>query len=136
MTTTVFATLDPTDPEVRAAAKKLAARLAQDSSTGTEVNRVVHHMLTDLAQGERVMVLRAEADLTPARAAEVIGVTRQFVDRLLANGVLAFHRLPGSRHRRIKASDVLTLVAERDRERTGHAAILDALADAGILDGA
>jgi hypothetical protein len=31
---------------------------------------------------------------------------------------------------------MLTLVAERDRERAGHAAILDALADADLLDSA
>ncbi|MDR1152858.1 MAG: helix-turn-helix domain-containing protein [Bifidobacteriaceae bacterium] len=93
-------------------------------------------MLAEIAHGERVMVLCTEAEVTPAQAAVMIGVTRQFVDRLLTDGVLAFHRLPGSKHRRIRASDVLDLITERERERGGHAAILDALAGAGLLDGA
>ncbi|MCL2464193.1 MAG: excisionase family DNA-binding protein [Micrococcales bacterium] len=121
---------------MRAEAHQLAARLADDPGKDTEVNRAVRTMLDDVAQGKRVVVLRAEQEVTPAGAAEIIGVTRQFVDRLLAEGELAFHRLPGSTHRRIKLSDVLALAVERQREQAGHTAILDALADAGLLEGA
>jgi excisionase family DNA binding protein len=59
----------------------------------------------------------------------MIGVARRFVDRLLADGVLAFNRLPGSKHRRIKASNVVALIEQCKRERAGHAAIRDAFAD-------
>jgi excisionase family DNA binding protein len=93
-------------------------------------------MLDNIAQGERVVVLREDEELTPAQAAKMMKVTRQFIDRLLNDGVLAFHRLPNSTHRRIKVSDVLALAAERERRKVGHAALRDALADMGLLDDA
>ena len=74
--------------------------------------------------------------LTPSQAASMMGVTRQFIDRLMADGALPFRRLPGSRHRRIKATDVLALAAERERRQAGHAALRDAFADMGLLDNA
>jgi hypothetical protein len=44
-----------------------------------------------------------------AKSAKPICVTRQFVDRHPANGVLEFRRLAGSKHRRVKVGDVLAL---------------------------
>jgi excisionase family DNA binding protein len=134
MTTHAFPTLDPVDPKVRAQARQLAGRLAKDPGKDTQVSRVVRAMLDDIAQGGRVVVLRASEEVTPARAAQILGVTRQFVDRLLSNGALAFHRLPGSTHRRIKVGDVLALAAEREQRRAGHAALRDAFADTDLLD--
>lgn len=85
-------------------------------------------MFQDVANGEQVIVLRPDREVTPAGAADLLGVTRQFVDRLLAEGTLEFRRLPGSRHRRIKVGDVLALAAERDRRRQGADLICAALA--------
>ncbi len=125
-------TLDPVDPKVRNAAKRLAAHLDDDS----EVGRVVRSLLTDVAGGERVVVLRAEEEVTPAQAAEMLGVTRQFVDRLCEDEVLPFRRLPSSRHRRIRVQDVVDVATERERRRAGHAAVRAAIEDAGLLDDA
>lgn len=131
MTVRAFATtLDPGDPKVRTAAKRLAAHLDDD----TEVGRVVRSMLTDVAAGERVVMLRAEDEVTPAQAAEMLGVTRQFVDRLCEDEVLPFRRLPGSRHRRIRVRDVIELAAEREERRAGHEALRAAVEGAGLLD--
>lgn len=131
VTVRAFATtLDPGDPKVRTAAKRLAAHLDDDS----EVGRVIHSMLTDVAEGERVVVLRAEDEVTPAQAAEMLGVTRQFVDRLCEDEVLPFRRLPGSRHRRIRVQDVVELANEREQRRAGHEALRAAVEDAGLLD--
>ncbi len=133
MTSRSFATtLDPVDPKVRTAAKRLAAHLDDDS----EVGRVVRSLLTDVAGGERVVVLRAEEEVTPAQAAEMLGVTRQFVDRLCEDEVLPFRRLPGSRHRRIRVQDVIDVATERDGRRAGHEAVRAAIEDAGLLDDA
>jgi excisionase family DNA binding protein len=129
-TRAVPATLDPVDPEIRTAAKRLADRLDDDS----EVGRVVRSMLADVAAGERVVVLRAEHEVTPAQAAEMLGVTRQFVDRLCEDGILPFRRLPGSRHRRIRVLDVVEVATEREHRRAGHEALRDAVEDAGLLD--
>ena len=136
MAVKVYATLDPVDPEVRTEAHLLADRIAASASKDSQVSRVVQAMLADVAAGERVVVLREDQEVTPAQAAQLLGVTRQYVDRLCADDVLAFGRLPGSRHRRIRVSDVLALAAERERRQAGHAAVRDAMSDAGLLDNA
>lgn len=119
MTTHALTTLDPVDPGVRSDAKNLAKRLSGD----TPVEVAVRSMLDDVAHGARVLVLRAEDEVTPAQAADILGVTRQFVDRLCEEGVLAFRRLPSSRHRRIRVQDVIDVAAEREQRRTGGDAI-------------
>lgn len=125
MTTHPLATLDPSDPTIRSDAKHLADRLSGD----TPVEAAVRAMLDDVAHGARVVVLRAEDEVTPAQAAAILGVTRQFVDRLCSDGVLAFRRLPGSRHRRIRVQDAVDIAAERDQRRAGGDAIRAALGE-------
>jgi excisionase family DNA binding protein len=117
--------LDPVDPAVRSDAKSLADRLSGDSP----VEVAVRAMLDDVAHGARVVVLRADDEVTPAQAAEILGVTRQFVDRLCEDGVLAFRRLPGSRHRRIRVQDVVDVAAEREQRRAGGDAIRTAIGE-------
>lgn len=109
------------------AARADAARLAAGVDPSSELGATLREVLEGVANGERVVILRADRDVSPAVAAEILGVSRQFVDRLLADGVLAFHRLPGSTHRRIKTDDVLALVEERERRRQGADAIRAAL---------
>ena len=123
VTSPIAATIDPVDPVVRASDYELSHRLDDDSMVG----QVVKSMLDDVAGGSRVIVLRADDEVTPAQAASMIGVTRQFVDRLCADGVLAFHRLPGSRHRRIKVQDVVNIIAERETRRAGADALREVM---------
>lgn len=118
-------TLDPVDPVVRSDARSLAERLHGD----TPVESAVRSMLDAVAHGTRVVVMRAEDEVTPAEAAKLMGVTRQFVDRLCEDGVLAFRRLPSSRHRRIRVEDVLEVAAEREEIRRGADAIRAALGE-------
>lgn len=73
------------------------------------------------------MTLRTDDEMTPAEAAQILGVTRQFVDRLCEDEVLPFRRLPNSSYRRIRVLDVLDLAAERQQMRAGCDAIRDAL---------
>ena len=127
----IATTLDPGDPTVRTAARELADRLEVDSEFG----RVVRSMLTDVAHCKKVVVLRYEDEVTPAQAAEMLGVTRQFVDRLCEDEVLPFRRLPGSRHRRIRVQDVVDVAAEREQRRTGGDALRAAIADLKTEDG-
>ncbi len=124
MTTHALAvTLDPVDPAVRSDAKSLAERLRGDSP----VESAVRSMLDAVADGARVVVMRADDEVTPTQAAKLMGVTRQFVDRLCEDGVLPFRRLPGSRHRRIRVEDVLEVAAEREQRQAGGDAIRAAL---------
>lgn len=126
----VATTLDPVDPKVRSDAR----RLAEDFDDESEVGRMVRSLLADVADGERIVVLRTEEEVSPAQAAAMLGVTRQYVDRLCEDGVLAFRRLPGSRHRRIRVQDVIEVADERERRRAGGEALRAALDDAGLLD--
>ena len=134
MVALALTTLDPARPEVRAAARRFADQLANGVDRDSEVALALRTMLDNVVQGERVIVMREDEEVTPAQAAELLGVTRQFVDRLLADGVLDFHRLPGSTHRRVKLSDVLEIAAERERLRAGHAAVTAAFEDMGLTE--
>jgi excisionase family DNA binding protein len=106
-----------------------ATRLAAEADATSEFGAAVREVFESVANGEQVVVLRPDREVTPAGAADLLGVTRQFVDRLIADGALEFRRLPGSKHRRIKVGDVLALAAERDRRRRGADAIRAALAE-------
>jgi excisionase family DNA binding protein len=131
MATTMTAhTLDPADAGVRSE----ASRLAKGVDDSTTVGRFVRSMLDHVAAGEVVVMLRAEDEVTPAEAARILGVTRQYVDRLCEDEVLPFRRLPGSSHRRLRVADVLAASDERRRLRAGHEALLAAMVDAGLAN--
>jgi len=85
-----------------------------------------------LGEGDSVALLSEESELSPAEAAKVLGVSRQYVDRLVASGVLPSRRLPQSRYRKIPARAVLAHRTAQSAKRTGIAAILDAADEAGL----
>ena len=126
MTSRAYATtLDSGDPAVRSDARDLAGRLRGASP----VESAVREMLDDIARGAQVVVLRSQDEVTPAQAANILGVTRQFVDRLCEDTVLAFRRLPNSRHRRILVQDVIDVADERNRRRAGGDAVRAAIGE-------
>jgi excisionase family DNA binding protein len=86
----------------------------------------------ELADGHAVTVLPSEVGLTPAEAAELLGLSRPFVVRLLDQGEIPSERLPRSRHRRVLLSDVLAFQAQRERRRTGRQRVAAAVEDAGL----
>ncbi len=108
-------------------ARTAARQLATLVDDGSELGHALREVLEDVAAGQAVVILRPSQEVTPAQAAKVLGVTRQFVDRLCAEEVLPFRRLPASRHRKILLSDVLAIAAERDRRRAGAAKIRSVL---------
>jgi excisionase family DNA binding protein len=123
MAEAALTTLSAGNRSQRDAARQLAAQI----DDGSDLGHTLRSLLEDVADGKSVVILRPMQEITPAEAARLLGVTRQFVDRLCSEGVLGFRRLPGSRHRRILVADVLALAAERDRRREGAAAIRSAL---------
>jgi excisionase family DNA binding protein len=76
--------------------------------------------------------LPVETVLTPAEAAELLGLSRPFVVRLLDDGEIPSERLPRSRHRRVRLSDVLAFNARRNQRHEGRRRIADAITDAGL----
>lgn len=119
MSANALTALEATSPHQRAEAR----RLAQQLDDGGDLAQALREVLDDVANGERILILRPAQEVTPSDAARILGVTRQFVDRLCADGVLSYRRLPGSSHRRIRVADLLEVASERERRRLGREAI-------------
>ncbi len=73
-----------------------------------------------------------EEGISPQNAANLLGVSRQFVDRLIAGGRLACEHKPGSTHRLIALSEVARFLAERDQRAVGARRAVDALLAGGL----
>lgn len=85
-----------------------------------------------LGDGDSLALVSEEAEVSPAEAAKLLGVSRQYVDRLVANGILPARQLPHSRYRKIPARAVLAHRSAKDAKRAGIAAILEAADEAGV----
>jgi 3,4-dihydroxy 2-butanone 4-phosphate synthase / GTP cyclohydrolase II len=82
-------------------------------------------MLGQMARGKSVAITSVEAELTTQEAAEVLGVSRPHLVKLLEAGALPF-RMVG-KHRRVRRDDV---TAYRNGERPENAMKLDTINDA------
>jgi excisionase family DNA binding protein len=78
------------------------------------------------------MAIPAEVMLTPTETAELLGLSRPFVARLLDRGDIPSELLPESRHRRIKLEDVLAFQDRRERRSEGRRRIADIAASADL----
>jgi excisionase family DNA binding protein len=94
--------------------------------------RLVVSAAKSLAAGHAVMAIPAEITLTPAEAAELLGLSRPFVARLLEHGDIPSELLPDSRHRRIRLEEVLAFQARRERRAEGRRRIADIAATADL----
>lgn len=86
----------------------------------------------EMADGHAVTVLPSEVALSPAEAADLLGLSRPFVVRLLDEGEIPSERLPRSRHRRVLLSDVLAFQVRRERRRTGRQRIAALVEEADL----
>lgn len=104
---------------------------AQDGSsmplTG-ELSSVLSIAATAFEKGHGVDVIDAGADtLTPAEAAELIGVSRPTLLKLIDDGTLPAENVPGSTHRRLPRGSVEEF---RDRRISVQAALSEAADEA------
>ena len=83
------------------------------------VSALFRSVLAGMQEGKGVVVVPVGQELTTKQAADLLGVCRQYLVRLLERGQLAFHRT--GTHRRIYLNDLLLFRAERDHNR--HRAI-------------
>lgn len=83
-------------------------------------------LLKDLAQGHAVTLIPVHAVLTTQEAADLLGVSRPFVIKLLQNNTLPY-QMVGS-HRRIKFEDLMAYKRAKDDSR--EQALRDMAADA------
>ncbi|WP_460849147.1 helix-turn-helix domain-containing protein [Phytohabitans suffuscus] len=58
--------------------------------------------------------------MTPAEVGDLLGFSRPYVVRLLAQGRIASEFLPDSRHRVVRLADILEFQRLRERCRTGR----------------
>ncbi len=85
-----------------------------------------------LDAGDSVAIMSQQAEVSPAQAAKLLGVSRQFVDRLVDADVLPSRRLPNSSYRRIPVRAVIAHGAGRERKRAGITSIIDDAVSAGL----
>ena len=78
-----------------------------------------------LEEGGTVAVVSEAAEVSPAGAAKLLGVSRQYVDRLIDAGVLPVRRLPRSSYKRIPVRAVLIERARKERKREAIGRIVD-----------
>ncbi len=79
----------------------------------------------ELAGGHSVTVMSSEVALSPAEAADLLGLSRPFVVRLLDDGAIPSQHLPQSRHRKVLLSDVLVFQERQARMRAGRRKIME-----------
>ena len=87
-------------------------------------------LIADLQAGKSVSIIQSEATLTTVEAANMLGVSRQFLVKLLDSDQIPHHKV--GTHRRIYIGDLLEYKAERDGRRRKT---LDDLVEAEIKDG-
>lgn len=107
-------------------AYRMRFRLSRADGEAVELSASMISVLEAAAEmvagGAGVSVLAADGELTSQQAADVLGVSRQFLVRLLDRGDISSFKVGA--HRRVKAADLAEYRARRDRERRGA---LDAL---------
>ncbi|MDX2179342.1 MAG: helix-turn-helix domain-containing protein [Bryobacteraceae bacterium] len=81
---------------------------------------LLDEIVKNLQAGKAVSIVSGYQELTTQRAANLLGISRPFMVRLLEEGQLPFHMV-GS-HRRVYLQDVRTFKERRDKER--HASIV------------
>jgi excisionase family DNA binding protein len=77
------------------------------------VDRAVRRLLEELANGASVQLISVEAELTTQQAADLLGLSRTYVVRLIDSGTIPA-AMAGT-HRRLRTSDVLTYREQRAR---------------------
>lgn len=98
-----------------------------------ELYYVLEEVVTALSQGLAITVAPQHTVLTTSQAADLLGISRPTLVRLLEAGEIPFDK-PG-RHRRVRLRDVL---AYQERARRARAAGLDEMVrmaeDAGLYE--
>ena len=136
----------PTPNEFKATpADRRALRLVDDDATSVQVlgsdgqpvklpeelESLLLSAVRQAADGHDVALLSSDEEVSPAKAGKLLGLSRQYVDRLIAEGVLPARRLPGSTHRKIRVADVLAFDDRRTERRKGITNMVETLVDAG-----
>jgi len=116
--------------EMLAAEPKLVGPDGMGRALPSDLGSFLGQILAHLKQGGSITLRQDDTTLTTMKAAQLLGVSRQFLARLLEAGLIPFH-LVGT-HRRVYARDLLVFKAKRDSARRKT---LDDLARAEMDEG-
>ncbi|MBF4509328.1 MAG: helix-turn-helix domain-containing protein [Aeromicrobium sp.] len=90
-----------------------------------QVYRLTREVLSIVAEGGTAAVVEVDHDLTTQTAADILGVSRPHLIKLLDQGEIPYYKV-GS-HRRLAVADVLDFKRRRDIERRAALSELTAL---------
>ncbi len=85
------------------------------------VLRLMQQVMTTMVESHEAFLLRADEEVSPEKAAELLGISRPIVYQRMDSGKLPFRQV--GTHRRIRAADVAELKRFEDRRRSFAAAI-------------
>lgn len=91
-------------------------RARTELPVGSELASALNDLTSAIRQGVDVVVLRADDELTPTQAAEILKMSRPHLYKILDAGVLPSHRI--GRDRRIRTSDVVEFLERREIARS------------------
>lgn len=92
--------------------------------------RAVLLLLGELGAGAAVHLVPTDSELTTQQSADLLGISRTYLIRLVENGKLPAYMV--GTHRRLRASDVLDYKDRRAARLAAVDAIADAEAEVGI----
>lgn len=95
-----------------------------------EVHDVLEQVLDAMRNGQAIMVAPVATRLTTSQAADLLGISRPTLVKLLESHEIPFEKT--TRHRRVRLDDVL---AYRERRSVTRRAILDEMTRQAIEDG-
>jgi excisionase family DNA binding protein len=79
------------------------------------------NVLVALAENGETFVIKSDAELSPEKAAEILGISRPLVYQRMDSGRLPFRQV--GTHRRVRAADVAALRQFEDQRRSFAAAL-------------
>jgi excisionase family DNA binding protein len=93
--------------------------LVDEHGNRTELPRPIYELLVRVAsalqEGKVISLVPETQELTTQAAANILGVSRPHLIKLLESGHLEFHKVGA--HRRIRMQDLIAFQQNRDRER-------------------
>lgn len=82
-----------------------------------QVYRLTREVLSIVAEGGAAAVISVDHDLTTQAAADILGVSRPHLIKVLERGDIPFYLV--GRHRRVAVDDLLAYKQQRDARRRG-----------------
>lgn len=97
----------------------------QQTPLPLEMYRILVDVVDAMRMGKAISVIPVDQRLTTQEAADFLGISRPTLIKLLDAGEIAFERPSGSRHRRLRLTDVIRY---QEKRRMENRETLDAMA--------